>query len=58
MLRYSRWAAINQALAGGPSASGYGARVTLGWLVTGRLLDDGHLPVISLLAAAGLVATP
>ncbi len=53
---YSRWAGINQALAGGPAASGYGARVTLGWLVTGRLLDDDRLPVISLLAAAGLAA--
>ncbi len=56
LLEYSRWAAVNQVLAGGPSASGYGARVTLGWLVTGRLLDAGHLPVISLLAAAGLAA--
>ena len=36
LLAYSRWAAINQALAAGPSASGYGARTTLGWLVTGQ----------------------
>jgi hypothetical protein len=56
LLLYSRWAAINQALAAGPPANGYGARLTLGWLVTGRLLDAGHLPVISLLAAAGLAA--
>ncbi len=56
LLAYSRWAAVNQVLAAGPSASGYGARLTLGWLVTGRLLDAGHLPVISLLAAAGLAA--
>jgi len=56
LLVYARWAGINQALAAGPSASGYGARVTLGWLVTGKLLDEGHLPVISLLAAAGLAA--
>ncbi len=56
LLAYSRWAAINQALAAGPSANGYGARLTLGWLVTGRLLDAGRLPVISLLAAAGLAA--
>ncbi len=55
LLLYSRWAGIDQALAAGPLARGYGARVTLGWLVTGRLLDDGHLPVVSLLAAAGLV---
>ena len=57
LLRYAHWAAINQALAAGPSANGYGARTTLGWLFTGRLLDSGHLPVISLLAAAGLVVT-
>ncbi len=56
LLRYARWAGINQALAGGPSANGYGARVTLGWLVTGRVFDYGRLPVVSLLAAAGLVA--
>lgn len=56
LLAYSRWAAINQALAAGPSASGYGARLTLGWLVTGKLLDAGHLPVISVLAAVGLAA--
>ena len=57
LLRYSRWAAINQALVNGPSASGYGARTTLRWLVTGRVLDYGHLPVITLLAAAGLAVT-
>ena len=55
LLAYSRWAAINQALAAGPSATGYGARLTMDWLFTGRLLDAGHLPVVSLLAAAGLV---
>ncbi len=57
LLAYSRWAAINQALAAGPSASGFGARTTLGWLVTGNVFDSGHLPVISLLVAAGLAAT-
>ncbi len=56
LLKYARWAAVNQVLAAGPSANGYGARVTLGWLMTGRLLDNGRLPVISLLAAAGLAA--
>ena len=57
LLAYSRWAGINQALAAGPSASGFGARTTLGWLVTGNVFDYGHLPVISLLTAAGLAAT-
>jgi hypothetical protein len=54
LLVYSPWAAINQALAAGPSANGYGARVVLGWLVSRRVLDAGHLLVISLLVAAGL----
>ncbi len=56
LLACSRWAAVNQALAAGPSASGYGAKLTVGWLAAGRLLDAGHLPVISVLAAAGLAA--
>jgi Bacterial membrane protein YfhO len=55
LLLYSRWAGINQALAGTPLTDGYGARQTLTWLATGDLLDDGHLPVITLLAAAGLI---
>lgn len=57
LLAYSRWTGINQALAAGPSASGFGARTTLGWLVTGNVFDYGHLPVISLLVAAGLTVT-
>ena len=35
--------------------NGYGAGRVLGWLVSGRLLDDGRLPVVSILAAVGLV---
>jgi Bacterial membrane protein YfhO len=57
LIAFSRWAAINQALAAGPSASGFGARTTLGWLITGKVFDYGHLPVISLLVAAGVVVT-
>ncbi len=56
LLLYGRWAAVNQALAGTPLENGYGARQVLGWLVTGKAFDHGHLPVISLLMAAGLVA--
>ncbi len=55
LLLYARWAAINQALAGTPLVNGYGARQILGWLVTGRAFDNGRLPVISLLVAAGLL---
>ncbi len=56
LLLYARWAAINQVLAGTPLQNGYGARQDLAWLVTGRAFDNGHLPVISLLVAAGLLA--
>jgi hypothetical protein len=56
LLLYGRWAAINQELARTPLVNGYGARQVLGWLVTGRAFDNGHLPVISLLVAAGLLA--
>ncbi|HEY2580035.1 MAG TPA: hypothetical protein VGI74_27295, partial [Streptosporangiaceae bacterium] len=55
LLIYARWAGINQALSRGPLVNGYGAGQTLGWLVTGRVFDDGHLPVVSLLVLAGLV---
>jgi hypothetical protein len=57
VLLFSRWAGLNQDLAGTQLENGYGARQTLSWLVTGRLLDDGHLPVVTLLAAAGLAIT-
>jgi len=57
LLRYARWAGINQALTATPLVNGYGARQTLGWLVTGRLLDYGHLPVVTLFAAIGLAVT-
>jgi hypothetical protein len=33
----------------------FGARRVMGWMVTGRIFDDGRVPVISLLALAGLV---
>lgn len=56
LLRYSRWAAVNQALQGTPQVNGYGAGRTLGWLVTGNVFDAGHLPVVTLLVAAGLIA--
>jgi hypothetical protein len=56
LLLYARWAAVNQLLAGTSLVNGNGARQDLGWLVTGRAFDNGHLPVISLLVAAGLLA--
>jgi hypothetical protein len=32
----------------------FGARRVLGWLVTGRIFDDGRVPIVSVLALAGL----
>jgi hypothetical protein len=49
----SRWAAVNEVLAGTPFARGYGARQDLEWLVTGRVFDSGRFPVISLAVLAG-----
>ena len=49
----SRWAAVNEVLAGTPFARGYGARQDLAWLVTGRIFDSGRFPVISLAVLAG-----
>src|SRR5579863_6566131 len=56
LLRYARWAGLNQALSSTAMVNGYGAGQTMTWLVTGRIFDAGHLPVISLLVLAGLVA--
>ncbi len=50
-----KWASVNEALQGGPLVNGYGARQEMTWVLTGRLLDNGHFPVVSLLAAAGVV---
>lgn len=33
----------------------FGARRVMGWMFTGRIFDDGRVPVISLLALVGLV---
>ena len=48
------WAARNESLQGTGLVNGYGAGKVLGWLVSGRLLDDGRLPVITVLAGIGL----
>lgn len=59
LVAQGRWAAVNQYLQSGPEgadANSYGASRVLSALVHGQLLDSGHLPVISLLFAAGVVA--
>ena len=56
LLIYSKWAAINEALAHGPLVNGYGAKVVLGWLVHGEVFDNGRLPVVTILVGIGTVA--
>ncbi len=53
LLIFSKWAAINEALAHGPLVNGYGARVVLGWLLHGQVFDNGRLPVVTVLVAIG-----
>jgi len=48
------WAAVNEPLQGTGLVNGYGARQVLDWLFSGRLLDSGRLPVVTVLAALGL----
>ncbi|MGA2521860.1 MAG: hypothetical protein ABSG81_13715 [Acidimicrobiales bacterium] len=56
LLAQGRFAATNEILANGPLENGYGAKQVTAWLVGGRLLDDYRLPVVTVLAAVGLVA--
>jgi hypothetical protein len=53
---YRGWASINEFLQHGRDVRSYGAGRVLGWLVTGRILDSGRIPVITILAGIGLVA--
>jgi Bacterial membrane protein YfhO len=50
-----KWEAVNEPLQGSGLVNGYGARQVLDWLVTGQLLDQGRLPVVTVFAALGLV---
>jgi hypothetical protein len=51
-----RWASINEVFVHSPLEQGYGAGVVLSWLVDGRMLDNGHLPTVTVLALAGVGA--
>jgi Bacterial membrane protein YfhO len=55
LLVYARYAAINQALEGGPLENGYGAHQVLSWLFTGGVYDGVGWPVVTLAVLAGLV---
>jgi hypothetical protein len=54
LVEQRRWAAVNEPLQGSGLVNGYGAHRVLAWLVSGQLLDDGRLPVVTVLAAVGL----
>jgi hypothetical protein len=54
LLDQREWASTNELLHGTGLANGYGAGRVLGWLVSGQLLDQGRLPVVTLFAALGL----
>lgn len=56
LIVYRGWASINEFLQHGPDVRSYGAGRVLSWLVTGRILDNGRIPVITILAGVGLVA--
>jgi hypothetical protein len=53
LVQQRRWAAVNEPLQGSALVNGYGARLVLGWLVSGQLLDHGRLPVVTVFAALG-----
>jgi len=55
LLVFSKWAAVNEVLRGTALENGYGARLVLGWLMKGELLDSGRIPVVTIFAGIGLV---
>jgi hypothetical protein len=54
LIEERNWAATNEILRNTPLVNGYGASRVLGWLVSGRLLDAGRLPVVTVFAGIGL----
>lgn len=54
LLAQRSWAAVNEPFQGTGLVNGYGAHQVIAWLVSGQLLDDGRLPVMTVLAALGL----
>ena len=56
LLLDSKWVAVNQFQVGTTIDNSYGAGKIVGWLVTGKIYDSGHFPIISIFVAIGLVA--
>ncbi len=55
VLQYKHWAAVNELLAPTYISQSYGARPIIRWFFDGSLLDNGHFPVITILAIIGIV---
>ena len=49
------WSAQSEFYKGSTFNDSYGARKILGWLVTGRLFDDGRWPILTLLGGTGFI---
>ena len=54
LLDQRNWAAVNEPFQHTGLVDGYGARQVIDWLVSGQLLDQGRLPVVTVFAALGL----
>ena len=54
LLSDAKWISANEAEAHTFWSDSYGARKILGWLVTGRIYDEGRFPIVTLLVAIGL----
>jgi hypothetical protein len=54
LLGQRAWAAVNEPFQHTGLVDGYGAQRVLSWLISGQLLDNGRLPVVTVCAAVGL----
>jgi putative flippase GtrA len=55
LLVESKWIASDEFQVGTFWNDSYGARKILGWLVTGKLYDNGRFPVVTILVGIGLI---
>ena len=51
----SKWVAVNEFQVGVFWTDSYGARKILGWLVTGKIYDNGRFPIVTILVGIGLI---
>jgi hypothetical protein len=52
----SKWVAVNEFQVGVFWTDSYGARTILGWLVHGKIYDNGRFPIVTILVGIGLIA--